>query len=210
MRKIIFTICIAALLVFFWRQHSKYDYANASVNPPEATDTFYAPSIDEAPYQSASDAGVFMYKDVKLKPLYDFIVTARVLSKKNYSDHSAKYAPTDLALGWKKMADNAIIEQLNISQGNRWFYWRTDTAPPISTKEITRTATNAHLIPSNAAVKVDIDRIKVGQIVQISGKLVNMHDEKNGRYWNSSTSREDSGSGACELIFVEAIDIIEP
>ena len=58
----------------------------------------------------------------------------------------------------------------------------------------------------------------VGDQVRIEGKLVNVKAKlisPGGRFdspeysWNSSTSRTDSGAGACEVIYVEGITILK-
>ncbi len=50
-------------------------------------------------------------------------------------------------------------------------------------------------------------KIREGDIVEISGSLVNVKSISDGWYWNSSQTREDTGSGACELIFVKSLNI---
>jgi len=53
------------------------------------------------------------------------------------------------------------------------------------------------------------DQIKIkGKLVNIQAKLAN----KPGPYditWNSSLSRQDTGAGACELIYVEQAEILK-
>jgi hypothetical protein len=47
-----------------------------------------------------------------------------------------------------------------------------------------------------------IQGLRVGQIVTLDGYLVNATGPE-GRTWNSSLTRDDTGNGACELIYVE-------
>ena len=68
-------------------------------------------------------------------------------------------------------------------------------------EEITRSATNAHLIPADDAIRAALFSMSPGSVVEIRGLLVNAKAE-DGFYWNSSLSRTDSGAGACELIYV--------
>lgn len=42
--------------------------------------------------------------------------------------------------------------------------------------------------------------------MRVRGLLVNARRD-DGFYWNSSLSREDDGPGACELVWVEEIQI---
>lgn len=175
--------------------------------PPIPTDINMAPTVEEAPFQRKAKAIPFQYHEALLEPVYEFIVTARVLSKKNYTDAGAQYAPTDLALGWGRMSDLQVLKTLSIRQNNRWFFLQTPKLP-IPKKEMMNSASNMHLVPANTDVQNQIDMVKVNQIVQISGKLINIKGE-NGFRWRTSTSRKDSGNGACELVFVESITVIE-
>ena len=63
------------------------------------------------------------------------------------------------------------------------------------------------MICANAEVKGVIRGLRVGQILEMDGFLVNAADPE-GRMWNSSTTREDSGNGACELFYVERARVV--
>ena len=45
-----------------------------------------------------------------------------------------------------------------------------------------------------------------GQIVTISGYLVDISGP-DGFVWNTSMTRSDKGNGACEIVYVEALDV---
>jgi len=49
-------------------------------------------------------------------------------------------------------------------------------------------------------------RIRAGQIVSLAGYLVEVRGP-NGMRWRSSLTREDTGAGACELVWVETLDV---
>jgi hypothetical protein len=55
-----------------------------------------------------------------------------------------------------------------------------------------------------------IKEIRNGDIVQLSGSLVNVVSESDGWRWKSSQTRNDTGKGACELIWVESLQIVTP
>lgn len=209
MKKIL-TALIALVIVvcflIFYENSPKHGGVTTAMLPAP-TDVSQARGVDEAPMQKRYRGAAFFYDNVEVKPLYEFIVTARVLSKKNYSDNDSRYAPTDLALGWGRMSQPQVLKNISIRQNNRWFFWETPQLP-IPKKEIMHSAANMHLIPASPEVQAQIDAVKTGNIVQISGKLVNL-SRQDGWYWRSSTTRKDSGDGACELVFVEAVTILE-
>lgn len=152
-------------------------------------------------------------RDVKLKNgqlsyIAEYQITARVLSTKSYwLGKESDISPMDIALGWGEMATYANISQLSIRQGSRYYRysWSSD-GPPIDSNIIARSSANMHIIPFNDAVRKAIERIKPGQVVRLRGHLVN-YTTKDGWHWNSSITRTDTGDGACELMYVETVEI---
>lgn len=141
----------------------------------------------------------------RLQPLAGFSVEARVLGREDYRvGREADFSPTDLVLGWGRMAEDAVLAALDISQSSRWYRYRWYGAPPIPPDEIARSSANMHMIPANAAVATALGRIGRDDRVRIDGWLVRV-DAPDGWRWHSSLSREDSGDGACELVYVCAI-----
>lgn len=140
-----------------------------------------------------------------LSPLAGFSIEARVLSRRDYSfGREAELSPTDLALGWQRMADDTVLTQLEINQGSRWYRYRWRSDPPIAPQEIARSSANMHLIPVDAAIAKALRAVRRDDRVRIDGWLVEAQSADGWR-WRSSTSRDDSGQGGCELIYVCAI-----
>lgn len=161
----------------------------------------------EAPLQSPTPAGLALppLAESTLTPLAGFSVEARVLRRENYYlDAGAKFSPTDLALGWGRMREDAVLDKLAISQGGRFFSYRWRDQPPIPPSEIVRSASNMHIIPASEDVARALESIEAGDNLRIDGWLVRI-DRKDGWHWVSSLRRDDSGDGACELIYACAI-----
>lgn len=161
----------------------------------------------QAPLQErAAFAKSFMFKGYSLTPLARFELKAKVLSKENYSlGREADLSPLDLALGWGRMSDEDVLKSINISQGGRWYRWQSEKFL-IPRREIETSSANMHMIPKDEDVAASLEDIRTGEIVSIRGNLVRV-DAKDGWHWMSSLSRDDTGSGACEIIFVESIEI---
>jgi hypothetical protein len=139
------------------------------------------------------------------QPLARFAVKAVVLSRERYrNDPGAKLAPVDLALGWGAMSDAAVINALHISQDHRWYNYSWTGNPPIDPSEIGRSSANMHMIPASPAVRAALLEVKRHELVELSGYLVEIR-RADGWHWRSSTSREDTGGGACEVVWVEAL-----
>jgi len=140
----------------------------------------------------------------QITPLEKFNFEARVLRAEHYSmGREAQLAPVDLALGWGPMANPAVIDKVKITQSNRFYYWHVD-AFPIPRRDIEVNSANMHMVPANAAVERTLRALHSGQRVTISGYLIEAR-APDGWRWRSSLTREDTGAGACELVWVEKI-----
>lgn len=146
--------------------------------------------------------------DFRIEPLHGFELRARVLGREDYRfDDEAELSPMDLALGWGRMSDSAVLEELSIGQAGRFYHYRWGAdGPPIPPQEIVRSSANMHMIPLDAAVAAELERIAPGQVVELRGWLVRA-DRGDGWHWTSSVRRDDSGAGACELVLVESVTI---
>ncbi|WP_211828705.1 hypothetical protein [Kistimonas asteriae] len=165
----------------------------------------YGPGVlvNEVPEQSRLlMTNDFDWNNYQVEPIAEFSLKARVLGREDYRlGREADISPTDLALGWGVMSDYAVLEQIRISQRNRFYYWSVDSFP-VPRRQIETNSANMHMIPANEYVADQLDEVVEGDIVHIRGKLVNVKGA-DGWYWNSSLSREDTGRGACELVWVE-------
>lgn len=146
------------------------------------------------------------FRDATLQPLAKFSLTARVLSRDDYHfDTESELSPTDLAFGWGRMSDSAILRSIDIDQGGRFYYWHVQEFP-IPRREIETHSANMHMIPADASVARALKRVRVGDVVTLDGDLVEA-DKPGGWRWRSSLTREDTGNGACELVYVQNLTI---
>ena len=152
------------------------------------------------PIQSSTHAADIQLNGYTLTPLASYTIEARVLSRENYSiGTEADLSPTDLALGWGPMSDETVLDKIEISQGNRFFFWRVQEFP-IPQHEIEVHAANTHIVPASDLVKRQLSSVKKGQIVKIKGYLIEAK-RPDGWHWTSSLTREDTGNGACEVLY---------
>lgn len=171
------------------------------------------PVLGEAPVNNPSSVTQFNQltaskftinlDDYSITALADVAITARVLGKENYVlGREADLSPTDLALGWGPMSESKVLAQLSIRQSGRWYRWQTlQTGYPIPRIEIERNSANMHMIPANEQVARALKNVRQNEIISLTGYLVNVI-AADGWHWKSSLSRNDTGEGACELIWV--------
>ena len=204
---------VACLLAGWWLAHP------ASTLPPPDPATIPACPLPprvargEPPLQSDTPRSLALpaIGDGTLSPLAGFSVEARVLGREDYHmGREATFSPTDLALGWGRMADDEVLAKLQISQGGRWYRYRWQDQPQIPADEIARSSANMHIVPANDAVAAALGRVQPGQRLRIDGWLVRIDADDGRWHWRSSLSREDSGEGACELVYACAITVLRP
>lgn len=194
-------LLLVALLALAWQWWPLPVPAVQGPPPPVA-----APDHDRAaPVQrDLEDGPRFVINGIAAHALAEYTVSARVLSTARYRlGRTASLAPLDFALGWGRMTDAAVLDRLDIHQGGRWYYWRYQGAPPLPEDEIVRSSANTHLIPADRAVAKALARAKAGRHVTLRGYLVELA-AADGWHWRSSLRRDDSGDGACELLYVQA------
>jgi hypothetical protein len=186
----------------YWRGHR---HVEVEAPPPV---TVRAASASGAPIQKNLPGGpVFRVNGYALTGLAEFSVAARVILAEHYSsDRESQLSPVDLALAWGPMDDARVLNAIRFSQGGRFYHWHYEGKPPIPHREIELNSANMHMIPSSDDIARRLKAVKPGDTVHIRGYLVQA-DAKDGWYWRSSLTREDTGAGACELIFVQELDV---
>jgi len=63
-----------------------------------------------------------------------------------------------------------------------------------------------HFIPADDGVAAALADVREGQVVRISGLLVEA-TRPDGWRWRSSLSRDDSGGGACEVVWLQQLEV---
>ena len=149
--------------------------------------------------------GSYQFPGYSIRNPETFVIEARVLSREDYRlDGGARLSPTDLALGWGEMAEEAIYSRIDVSQRGRWYYWRSDEFPIPKARIIAQSA-NMHMVPANELVARDLERVERHDLIRLTGQLVDIYGE-DGWHWRSSRSRTDTGGGSCELLLLDRID----
>lgn len=153
--------------------------------------------------------------DITFKAGYE--IDALVVHTKRYdSKVSGALAPVDLALAWGKTAEYNDRIDFHWSQSGRYCSWHVDDIdelmPVGDVENVERSASNNHIIPADDRIKRTVLKIRRGDRVKLEGYLVDVKaaDDKGNTFtWNSSTTRTDTGDGACELIYVTKAEIVK-
>jgi hypothetical protein len=123
--------------------------------------------------------------------------------------------PMDLALVWGPVADPAVLHHLSFHLSERYVsYWYDAETPPAAVSKLATHIANNHLIPASDEVVRALEQVRIGDLVTLHGKLVDVEikDREGKPVFHSRTSltRDDVGSGACEIVWVESVDVERP
>jgi hypothetical protein len=142
-----------------------------------------------------------------LTPRAEYDITARILSREDYRfDSLADLIPEDLALGWGPMSDNHVLVVFEISQGARFYTWRSRGPLPIARDQVISHSANTHVIPADERIRSELGRLRVGQVVHLTGRLVDaVRDD--GAWLRTSLTRTDTGAGSCEVMLVQTVEV---
>lgn len=188
-------IGLAILVLWMARDFARRDIDH----PPGAL-------VPGRPVQSEIPPGEDIVLDqYRLERRAAFGMDGRVLSSRRYRfGREADLSPIDLALGWGPMSDQAILDQIEISQGNRWYFTRYEFPAPLPDADIIRHSANMHMIPAEPWVEDELLALRVGDVVRLDGYLVDVRSA-DGFTWRTSLTREDTGDGSCELFLVTGV-----
>lgn len=162
------------------------------------------------PVQEPTDRPAFAVDtrkgEMTIEPRAAFDISARVASDERYrADDGAFLVPVDLVMTWGKLPEEPYRSKVSYGQMARFYAWHT-SSPDLDLRYVESHSANMHMIPANDNVRRALLAVGGGDPVRVQGLLVNAR-RADGFYWNSSLTRQDTGQGACELVWVEEIQI---
>jgi hypothetical protein len=204
-KAIVGIICFGALIWGYlqWGEYAQRQAFEARIG--------YSPNeqiLYDEPLQIDITPQSFTHNDHMLEAVAEFTIEALALSVKSYSsDDMASISPVDIAVGWGQMADpETILGFSKIRQGGRYFAYRWENAPPVDPQRIITSASNIHLVPANEDVAEKLEDIERADFIRLEGYLVNITRNSDGKTWRTSTTRTDTRRGACEILYVQAVN----
>jgi hypothetical protein len=157
----------------------------------------------------------------EVEPLHRYILRGLIVHRLDYSwfaiDRSEKVFPLDLCVIWGRNLSNGVYRapSMRFSQDCRFCYAQWDGAVKFWMDELS----NNHLLVNNPALERQLQQLRTGDQIKLTGQLVNVKAKATGdigRYdspassWKTSTTRTDTGAGACEVIYVESVQVLKP
>lgn len=146
-------------------------------------------------------------ENISIVLLAEYTVEGVIKSKKQYTDYSSQIAPYDVALAWGSLNEKEIDKHISYSQSGRWYYYNFSRDVSVSSSYIAEHSANVHLINQDLLILKKIKDLKVNDHIRLTGYLVNVNFD-NGT-WESSLTRTDTGNGACEIMYVTGVELLD-
>lgn len=144
--------------------------------------------------------------DVDIKLLAEYKLKGVVKSKKKYNDYPSQISKYDIAIAWGDLNREEYDKHIKYTQGSRWYYYNYSRDFPEDGSFIAGNSANVHLVHSNEEILDELRKIRRNDYVNIEGYLIEAVFP-NGP-WRSSLTRTDTGDGACEILYVTKVDIV--
>lgn len=185
----------------------------AAISPTDAVRQPPGVLAPDAPLQEnfRTSVPLIHLRDVTLTPRAHLSVTARVLAREHYSnDIDSRAVPDDLGLGWGRMSDSAVLASFEFLLSGRVLrIHMKEKIYPIPFVETYTSLSNMHMIPANDAVRRELEKTRVGQVVHFDGFLVDAYS-LNGWHRKTSMTWDQIGGNSCKQVYVKSFNIVAP
>ena len=196
------------LLVAFWNRN---DIPGAIDFDPHLQDAPLQAPITKAPLTVAY-AGV----DYRVEPLYDYELYGLVVSYRQHDGESSMHRwsndhlnMADVCVVWSDTAFSEYLGELD--------FWNGISTCNVQTRDSVAWAhfkmnqlSNNHLLSDDPYIRERVEEIRIGDQIRVQGWLSRYGALGGSGLRGTSTTREDSGDGACETIYVREFEIVTP
>ena len=194
------------LLVSFWNRNEipgSIDYVDAIAEDPRQTRTgrrSFTASWDDVDYL--------------VEPEYDYDLVGMIVSFRHHNDNSRMHRLADdhlnmldVCVVWGENAGGAQLDKIDFWNGIFTCNVKTRDQAAWDSFDIHQLSNN-HLISDDEDIRDRVRKVRIGDQIRIRGVLA-AYDSPGGRR-GTSTTRTDTGDGACETIYVDQFEIVEP
>jgi hypothetical protein len=193
------------LLISFWNRNDlpgSIDYVAAIAKEPQQSET------SMRKFDTVWD-GI----NYKIDPQYEYDMTGMVVSYRHHDDNSRMHRLADDHLNMVDICvvwgDNTRAQLNEINFWNGIFTCNVETRSTAAWESFDmEQLSNNHLISDDEEIRNRVRKIKIGDQVRVQGMLARY--ESPGGERGTSTTRTDTGDGACETIYVDRFEIVKP
>lgn len=206
LNNILIVTSFVGLLVSFWNRNDlpgSIDYVPEIANEPEQTRT------DTRPFQATVNDVEYL-----IEPEYAYDLTGMIVSYRHHEGNSRMHLQANDHLN---MADVCVVWGDNTKSDLQAIdFWNGIFTCNVFTRDMAawesfdmNQLSNNHLISDDDFIRRQARKIQVGDQIRVRGYLASYSNEGGGKR-GTSTTRTDTGDGACETVFVEYFRILQP
>ena len=153
--------------------------------------------------------------DYRVEPLYDYELYGLVVSYRMHDGEDSMHRwsndrlnMADVCVVWSDTAFSEHLPKLDFWNGI--FTCNVQTRDSVAWAHFNMNQlSNNHLISEDPLIREQVDEIRIGDQIRVKGWLARYGAASN-ELRGTSTTRDDSGNGACETIYVQEFEIVEP
>jgi len=177
------------------------------------------PALADEPVQEPTrkDAFTALYNDIEylVEPEFEYELYGMVVSYRHHEGDSRMHRRAgdhlnmlDVCVVWGDNAANPLIHKLEFWNGIFTCNVQTRDMEAWESFDMVQLSNN-HLISDDEFIRDQVRDINVGDQIRVRGYLSSYGNEGGGKR-GTSTTRLDTGDGACETLYVEQFDIVQP
>ena len=175
------------------------------------------PSVEQEPHQrpivkrpmTVPYAGV----DYRVEPLFSYELYGLVVSYRQHDGESSMHRwsndhlnMADVCVVWSDTASSPTLSELDFWNGI--FTCNVQTRDSVAWSHFKMNQlSNNHLISADPFIRDRVAEVRIGDQVRVRGSLAR-YGATGGGFRGTSTTRDDTGDGACETILVEDFESV--
>jgi hypothetical protein len=205
--QLIFVICLVTLPIAWLKTDTLPEvlsFSSALAAEPRQVE------IKQAPLD-VEEGGVSYH----VEPVYRYALDGMVVS---YRVHDADHLlhriwndhlnVADLCVVWGHDAGGVDLHAFDFANGEFTCTFQTRSNKEWHAFRLDQISNN-HLITADPLLRAKIGDVAVGDQIHLEGYLAS-YSNASGFHRGTSTTRKDTGNGACETVYVTAFDIVDP
>jgi hypothetical protein len=165
-------------------------------------------SIDKTePFRIEYQGHVYDVQPVADYELWGLVVSHNDISSISDIYHDETSLDTrDLCVIWGENVTHDGFHQVDFRSGPWTCYFQYQYGVRFNHDHLS----NNHLITDDNWIREQLNKIRIGDQIVLRGQLVNYRDQAMPEFWRkSSLTREDAGNGACEVLFVKELQVVQ-
>jgi hypothetical protein len=153
--------------------------------------------------------------DYRVEPLYEYELYGLVVSYRQHDGEDSMHRwsndhlnVADVCVVWSDTAFSPTLGQLDFWNGVFTCNVQTRDSVAWSNFRMSQLSNN-HLLSADPFIRDQVSEIRIGDQIRIKGSLAR-YGAVGGGLRGTSTTRDDTGNGACETILVDELEIVVP